>query len=120
MKSLLIAIKEEHLSKGIALALMDYFPRIYNTKNPYEAIEIIKNDNVDIIITELNFNTIEAKEYFEKISKNVKEKCNVIILYDDSIDVSKFNLLPNMMVEPKPISIKKIINIINTIKINFV
>ncbi len=42
MNSLLIVINEEYLSKGIALALMDYFQSIHTTKNPYDAIEIVR------------------------------------------------------------------------------
>ena len=37
-------LNEEYLSKGIALGVIDYFQSIHTTKNPYEAIEILKNE----------------------------------------------------------------------------
>lgn len=116
MRSLLVVINEEHLSKGVALALMDHFPRIFITKNPYEAINILREEKVDIIVTELSFNTIETNDYLDNISKSYNNENNVILIYDDSIDINKFKLTPNMLLEPKPISIKKILTIVNNIK----
>ncbi len=82
MKSLLLVINEEYLSKGIALALMDHFQSIHTTKNPYEAIEILSKDNIDTVITELNFSTIEAKIYVKKMMEVINKKCNLIIIKD--------------------------------------
>ena len=118
MNSLLIVIKEEYLSKGIALALMDYFQSIHTTKNPYEAIELIRKGKIDTIITELNFNTIDVKEYTKKIIEEMSSQCNLIIIKDAPLSIDEFNSKQNIIVQQKPISIKKIISIINSIKDN--
>ena len=95
MRSLLIVIKEEHLSKGIALALMDYFPTIHTTKNPYEAIELLKNEKIDVIITGLDF-----------------------IIKDGSFSISEFNSATNIIIQQKPILIPNIIRLIQSLKEN--
>ena len=118
MKSLLIVIKEEYLAKGIALALMDYFQTIHTTKNPYEAIKILKRGKIDSVITELNFSTIEAIEYSRKIIKSLSSHCNLIIIKDAPLEIDEFSSKQNIIVQQKPISIKKIISIINSIKDN--
>jgi DNA-binding NtrC family response regulator len=118
MKSLLLVISEEYLSKGIALALMDHFQSIHTTKNPYEAIEILSKDNIDIVITELNFSTIEVKEYTTKIFDQLKKDCNLIIIKDASFQLEEVIVNQNIIIQQKPISIKTIISIINSIKEN--
>ena len=118
MNSLLIVINEEYLSKGIALALMDYFQTIHTTKNPYEAIKILKREKIDSVITELNFNTIEAKEYTNKIIEGIGSQCNLIIVKDAPLEIDELNSKQNIIVQQKPISIKKIISLINSIKDN--
>ena len=118
MNSLLIVINEEYLSKGIALALMDYFQTIHTTKNPFEAIKILKREKIDSVITELNFNTIEAKEYTNKIIEGIGSQCNLIIVKDAPLEIDELNSKQNIIVQQKPISIKKIISIINSIKDN--
>ena len=118
MNSLLIVINEEYLSKGIALALMDYFQTIHTTKNPYEAIKILKREKIDSVITELNFNTIEATEYTKKIIEGMSSQCNLIIIKDAPLDINEFTSKQNIIVQQKPISIKKIISIVNSIKDN--
>jgi DNA-binding NtrC family response regulator len=118
MKSLLLVISEEYLSKGIALALMDHFQSIHTTKNPYEAIEILSKDNIDIVITELNFSTIEVKEYTTKIFDELKKDCNIIIIKDAPFQLEEMNVNQNIIIQQKPISIKTIISIINSIKEN--
>ena len=116
MKSLLLVISEEYLSKGIALALMDHFQSIHTTKNPYEAIEILSKDNIDTVITELNFSTIEVKEYTTKIFDELKKDCNLIIIKDASFQLEEMIVNQNIIIQQKPISIKTIISIINSIK----
>jgi DNA-binding NtrC family response regulator len=118
MKSLLLVINEEYLSKGIALALMDHFQSIHTTKNPYEAIEILSKDNIDTVITELNFSTIEVKEYTKKIFDELKKDCNLIIIKDASFQLEEVIVNQNIIIQQKPISIKTIISIINSIKEN--
>ena len=118
MNSLLIVINEEYLSKGIALALMDYFQTIHTTKNPFEAIKILKREKIDSVITELNFNTIEAKEYTNKIIEGIGSQCNLIIVKDAPLEIDELNSKQNIIVQQKPISIKKIISLINSIKDN--
>ena len=118
MNSLLIVINEEYLSKGIALALMDYFQTIHTTKNPYEAIKILKREKIDSVITELNFNTIEATEYTNKIIEGIGSQCNLIIVKDAPLEIDELNSKQNIIVQQKPISIKKIISLINSIKDN--
>jgi len=62
LKSLLIVINEEYLSKGITLALLEHFKSIHTTQNPFEAIEICKNEMIDIVISNVNFSTIKPEE----------------------------------------------------------
>jgi len=115
MKSLLLVINEEYLSKGIALALMDYFQSIHTTKNPYEAIEILNKDNIDTVITELNFSTIEAKIYLNKMMDVINKKCNLIIIKDAPLELDEVITSPNLIIQQKPISIQNILDVIKTI-----
>jgi two-component SAPR family response regulator len=118
MNSLLIVINEEYLSKGIALALMDYFQSIHTIKNPYEAIELLKKGKIDTIITELNFNTIEFEEYTKRIIEEMGNQCNLIIIEDEPFQLNEMKGNQNIIVQQKPISIKKIIKTINSIREN--
>lgn len=118
MRSLLIVIKEEHLSKGLALAFMDHFQSIHSTKNPYEAVEILRKEKIDTVITEVDFNTIEANNYIKKIINEIKRKCILIIIKDARFVIDEYGSNLNIIVQQKPISIKTIISIINSIKEN--
>lgn len=118
MNSLLIVINEEYLSKGIALALMDYFPSIHTTKNPFEAIELVRKGKIDTIITELCFNTLESREYTTKLIDAMSLQCTLIIIKDSPLEINKISSKQNIIIQQKPISIKKIISIINSIKEN--
>ncbi len=113
MKSLLIVIEEEYLSKGIALGLMNDYQSIHTTKNPYEAIEILKKDNINAIISEVKFSTISVKKYLSSLEKDSKKATKIIILYEDQnqdfIKSEKFIFIQ------KPIAI---LNIIETLKSN--
>lgn len=118
MKSLLIVINEEYLSKGIALALMDHFQSIHTTKNPYEAIDLVRKGKIDTILTELSFNTIESKDYTKKIIETMGNECNLIIIKDAPLEIDTISSYQNIIIQQKPISIKNIISIINSIKDN--
>ena len=88
LNSLLIVVKEDQLTKGIALGLMDHFQSIHTTKNPYEAIEIVKNNKIEAVITDLSFSTIEPKSYIDKIMTSSKTLSSLIILSDEQFDLS--------------------------------
>ena len=115
MRSLLIVIKEEYLSKGIALASMDYFQSIHTTKNPYEAFEILNNEKIDIIISELDFKTIKPNEYFEKLVIHSQSINSIVILKDTDFNIVDFNPESKIIVEEKPISIPNIIGLIKSL-----
>ena len=115
MKSLLLVINEEYLSKGIALALMDHFQSIHTTKNPYEAIEILSKDNINTVITELNFSTIEAKIYLKKLMEVINKKHNLIIIKDAPLELDQVITTQNLIIQQKPISIQNILGVIKSI-----
>ncbi|VAX16173.1 hypothetical protein MNBD_IGNAVI01-2132 [hydrothermal vent metagenome] len=114
MKSLLLLIKDEYLSKGIAVALMDYFTSIHSTKNPFEAINIVKNKSIDFIITEVEFNTLDTQGYIEEIFRHVKQNTQVIIIKDEYLDLSKLKSNTDLIIFNKPLSIQKIINVVRS------
>lgn len=118
MRSLLIVIKEEHLSKGLALAFMDHFQSIHTTKNPYEAVELLRKEKIDTVITEVNFNTITANSYIKGIIKEMQSQCNLIVIKDARFEIEEFGSNQNIIIQQKPISIKTIISIINSIEEN--
>ena len=113
MKSLLIVIEEEYLSKGIALGLMNDYQSIHTTKNPYEAIEILKKENIDAIISEVKFSTISVKKYLERLDKVSKKTKKRIIIHEDP--TGDYNLSEEFIFIQKPIAI---LNIIETLKSN--
>ena len=115
MRSLLIVIKEEYLSKGIALALMDYFQSIHTTKNPYEAIEICKKEMIDIVISNVNFSTIKPEEYLSSISNYANKSKSIIIIKDAPFKIEDYNSTPDIIIKEKSVSIKDIKEIINSI-----
>jgi hypothetical protein len=94
---------------------MDHFQSIHTTKNPYEAIEILNTENIDTVITELNFNTIEAKTYSKKILNVIKKECNLIFIKDSQLELDNTITTPNIIIQQKPISIQRIIEIIKSI-----
>jgi DNA-binding NtrC family response regulator len=118
MKSLLIVLNEDFLAKGIALALIDYFQSIHTTKNPYEAIEIITNQKIDILISDVNFKTINPERYVEAIKKKMDTINTVIFLENEGLDIDNFSSGSNIIVQPKPISLKYIIDIVASINKN--
>ena len=109
-------VKEEYLSKGLAIALMDYFQSIHTTKNPYEAIKILKNEKIDIVISELGFNTIKPNEYLEKVNCHSKFVNSIVILNDIEHSLEELKLEANIFIEKKPISIPNIIGKIKSLK----
>ena len=114
MKSILIVIKDEFLSKGITLALLDYFQTIHTTKNPYKAIEILKQEEIDIVITNVNFNTIEADKYIQDISKYAKKFKSIILIKDGPFKLNNFNSADYIIIREQSVSINNIIEIIKT------
>lgn len=118
MRSLLIVIKEEQFSKGLALAFMDHFQSIHTTKNPYEAVELLRKEKIDTVITEVNFNTIAANSYIKGIINEMKSQCNLIVIEDAPFEIEEFGSNQNIIVQQKPISIKTMISIINSIEEN--
>ena len=118
MKSLLIVIKEEFLAKGIALALMDDFQSIHTTKNPYDAINIVKEEKVNVVITELDFETLDCNSYLEKLTRVVSKGITVIIIKDGEILLKDFPSDINIVIQQKPISVPNVKRIIKSLKEN--
>ncbi len=115
MKSLLIVVKEEFLAKGIAIALMDKFQSIHTTKNSFEAFDIVEKEKIDIIITEIVFDTIDSNAYLKKLIDKSKIGSSVLVLNDSSIILPKFNKQINVIIQQRPISIKRIKKIIESL-----
>ena len=113
MRSLLIVVKEEFLAKGLALALMDNFQSIHTTKNPFTALNIINTENIDLVITEITFDTIESSTYIDKITDSSKMDSTIIILNDGTFTLSHNEKKMNFIILSKPISVKKILEIID-------
>ncbi len=118
MKSLLIVIKEEFLAKGIALALMDDFQSIHTTKNPYDAINIVKEEKVNVVITELGFETLDCNSYLEKLTRVASKGITVIIIKDGEILLKELSSNINIVIQQKPISIPNVKKIIKSLKEN--
>ena len=118
MKSLLIVIKEEFLVKGIALALMDHFQSIHTTKNPYVAIKMVKEEKINVVITELRFETLDSKSYLEKLSNASLQGTSIIIIKDDTITFKESTSNVNIIIQEKPISLMNIKNIIRSLEQN--
>jgi len=120
MESLLIVIKERSFAKGLALALMDTFQSIHTTKSPFTALKITETERIDLIITEISFDTIESNIYIKKITDYLPTSSTIIILNDGSFSLPIETQLTNIIIQQKPISIKQIIKIIDllTEKIN--
>jgi len=114
VKSLLLLVKDEYLSKGIAVALMDYFTSIHSTKNPFEAINIVKNKSIDLIITEVEFNTLDTQSYIDEIFRYINQNTQVMIIKDEYLDMSKLKSNTDLIIFSKPLSIQKIINVVKS------
>lgn len=110
MKSLLIVIKDENFSRGIAIALLDHFQSVHSTKNPYEALKILKKEKINTIITENSFSTIEEEVYLENLIMSVNPKSKIIIIQDAPIQMKEKYLGPNIIIQQKPITIKSIVS----------
>lgn len=115
MKSILIVVKEEFLAKGIALALMENFQSIHSTKNPFEALKIASKEKIDLIITELKFKTLDSRTYLDKVIDTAETGSAIIILSDDKITIDYKSKELNLIIYNKPISIKKIKNLIDSL-----
>lgn len=115
LKSLLIVINDEYLSKGITLALIENFKSIHTTKNPFEAIEICKNEIIDIVISNVNFSTIKPEEYLSSISNYANKSKSIIIIKDAPFKIEDYNSTADMVIKEKSVSIKDIKEIINSI-----
>lgn len=113
MKSLLIVIEEEYLSKGMAIALMNDYQSIHTTKNPFEAIEILERESIDAIISDAKFSTISVEKYISRLEKASKKATKIIILHEDPNE--DYIQSDKIIFRQKPISI---INIIEILKSN--
>ena len=56
--------------KGLVLALKKNFYDIVSTSSPIEAIKIVKNKQIDVIITELKFTIIDGLEVIKSLKKS--------------------------------------------------
>jgi len=118
MKSLLIVIKEEFLAKGIALALMDDFQSIHTAKNPYDAIRIAKEENINVVITELGFETLDGNSYLQKLTSVASKGTTVLIINDGEIVLNELSSDINIIIQQKPISVLNIKTLIKSLKEN--
>lgn len=118
MKSLLVVIKEEYLVKGIALALLDHFQSIHTTKNPYNAIKIVKEEKINVVITELRFDTLDSKSYLERLTSVASKGTTVIIIRDGEMLLGELSSDINIIIQQKPISVPNIKKIIKSLKEN--
>lgn len=109
-------IKETYLAKGLALGLLDHFQSIHIAKNPYEAIEIVKNRFVETVITDLHFSTIDAEKYIENIANASKNLKSIIVLKDAPIQIQNENYECDIIIKENSISIQNIIQIIQSVK----
>jgi len=118
MKSLLIVIKDEFLAKGVALALMDDFQTIHSTKNPYDAINIVKEEKISVVITELGFETLDSNSYLEKLTRIASQGITLIVIKDGEILLKELSSDINIIIQQKPISVPNIKKIIKSLKEN--
>jgi DNA-binding NtrC family response regulator len=109
VKSILIVLNEEILAKGIAVALLDYFQSVHIIKNPFEVLEKINAENIEVIITDLQFNTMDSDYYLKNLlNKNPLPKIFIVEDEDPKIlhDENRIKIIK------KPITIKSIIEAI--------
>jgi DNA-binding NtrC family response regulator len=116
LNSLLLVINEEYLSKGFALALLDYFQSIHTTRNPYEALEMLSKKEIDVLISNVNFKTIDADSYLNSLTKLSKNLKSIILIKDAPIQLSDIDPGCDIIVKDKSVSIKSIIESIKNLK----
>lgn len=115
--SLLVIEKDEIQRKGLIVAMMDSFAEIRLTSNPHEAIELVKNRQFSVIISESDFAVISGNELITNLHKYNPEA--LIIIISSHLDKeSKIELqsLGAQMIFDKPIDIQSLIKEINNYK----
>jgi two-component system response regulator AtoC len=117
--SLLIIEKDEIQRKGLIVALMDSFAEIRLTYNPHEAIELVKNRQFSVIISESDFASISGNDLIKNLQKYNPEALIIIISshLDEELKTELQNLGAQMIFD-KPIEIKELLNEIKTYKNN--
>ncbi len=116
MRSLLIIIKEKFLAKGLALALMDSFQSIHTTKNPFTAFKILRNEKIDLIISEVTFDTIESSIYIEKLTNNSNKDSSIIIINDGEFFLSGSAKQIKSIIATEQLSVIEIKSIIDSLQ----
>ena len=116
MQTLLLVVKDDFLSKGIALGLLDTFRSIHTTKNPYEAIEISKQKDLDVIITNIGFDTLDSDKFLSELSFHSKSCKAIIILKDAPFTIKQLDTNCEIIIKDETVSVNGIIESIGKIK----
>lgn len=104
-QTLLIIEPEKSQRNGLAFGLNELFDRVIAVPNPAEAMRILKNQSVDIIVTEYHFPMSDGKQVLKKLNHLAPNSRILIITVQEQFKAEEPGLR-QFEVLSKPVDIK--------------
>jgi len=112
---ILIVDNDKNLCYLIEECLHDEFPNNVNTKilsEVREAIDYINNNDIDVIITDINFPHFSGKDIIKEIQKKYGEVNGVIITWELSDEITQYAFDSGLCCLKKPLDYDELIYLI--------
>ena len=114
-KKILVVDDEAHIRRVLELKLKNRGYQVFAAKNGQEGIDIIKEHQPDIVITDINMPIIDGKTLCEKTNSLKKERPFLTIIITARINPGERDWTRNMQdtqLHEKPFSPSKIVSAI--------
>lgn len=109
MKKIIIIddiIEQAKIIKNYIETLYKNEVKIYLACDLKKAFKIIKENNIDIIITDLELNNMNALKFIQKIKKEISNRLPIIVITGDTTNYSKCINLKVSSIIKKPFQIE--------------
>lgn len=113
--SVLLVEDDENILKTLKVALKPLFTTIFTASNGSEALEVYKENHIDVIITDMNMPSVNGAELIETIRK-IDLTLPVIVTTGYNGFEDTYKSLFNIFVYRKPVDVRTIYEVISSIE----
>lgn len=112
--TILLAEDDPYLNALLTETLLSHVQKVISVHNGEQALSVLSQSNVDLVITDLNMPKMNGDDFLVKV-KSMNKNCPPIIVMSGSINVDKALLikLGALAFYEKPLNLKNLFEFIN-------